>query len=79
MSPLLLSAPEFGISWFTFVVQVMNFSLIIAYLLTLVYAVLRVAKRGKGVEVPIWIIVIAVIPLLGVVGALSHYSKSSPK
>lgn len=66
---------EYSISWLPLIAQVMNFSLIIIYILILVLAVLRVARKGKGIEVPIWIIVIAVIPVLGVIGAFTHYKR----
>ena len=46
---------------------------LIAYLVMTLQATLLVARRGRGVEVPIWIFAIVLLPFIGAIGAAAHY------
>jgi hypothetical protein len=47
--------------------------LVVAYVAMIVTATLRVARKGTGVEVPIWIFAIVLLPFIGAIGAAAHY------
>ena len=67
---------EFGIQWWFLLAQVINLIVVVLYVSLLIRAVLRVARYGKGNEVPIWVFVIVFVPIVGIIGALTHYRKT---
>lgn len=64
-------------------------SYIIAEVVSLIFAVLWIwfcfriicfiCKKGKGVEVPLWILIIIFIPIIGVWAAYIHYKARVTK
>ena len=66
---------SFGISGGLFIAQLLNLIVLIAYIWLVSKAIARASKMGKGVEVPIWIFAIVLLPILGAVSALLHYKK----
>ena len=49
--------------------------LLIAYIGMVVQATLVVARKGAGVEVPVWIFAIVLLPFIGAIGAAAHYKN----
>lgn len=47
--------------------------LVAAYIAMVVQATLLVARRGNGVEVPVWIFAIVMLPFIGAIGAAAHF------
>ena len=80
MSPFLITAQtqseSFGISGGLFFAQILNLIILIAYIWLVCKAIARASKSGEGVEVPLWIFAIVLLPILGAVAALLHYPKS---
>ena len=64
---------DFGFEWRYLLSQLISLVVVVLYFSLLVRAVLRVARYGKGNEVPIWVFVIVVIPIFGIIGAFAHY------
>ncbi|MCC5790858.1 MAG: hypothetical protein JJT75_14610 [Opitutales bacterium] len=56
-------------------IQIFNLLVIVVYIYFAVKAIGRVSRQGKGIEVPIWILVIAFVPVFGILGALLHFPK----
>lgn len=54
-------------------VMLLFWVLVVAYVAMIVTATLRVARKGTGVEVPIWIFAIVLLPFIGAIGAAAHY------
>jgi hypothetical protein len=66
---------SFSISGGLFIAQILNLIVLIAYIWLVCKAIARACKVGKGVEVPIWIFAIVLLPIIGAIAALVHYQK----
>ena len=66
---------SYGMSGKLFLVQIINLIIFIFYIWLVFKAISRVSKVGKGVEVPIWVFAIVLLPIFGAVAALLHYPK----
>jgi hypothetical protein len=79
LTPTLILAQShsesFGISGGLFIAQILNLIVLIAYVWLVCKAIARASKMGNGVEVPIWIFAIILLPIFGAVSALLHYRK----
>ena len=64
---------EFGISWPLFLAQIINFLIVI---LLFILATRSILARGKGTEVPIWIFLSLIIPIVLPIIALIHFRKN---
>jgi hypothetical protein len=67
---------EFGIQWWYLLAQLISLIVVVLYVSLLVRAVFRVARYGKGNEVPMWVFVIVFVPIFGIIGAFTHYRKT---
>lgn len=56
-------------------IQLLNLCLIVLALALLFMAVFRIYKYGKGIEVPIWITLCLIPPILAPACALSFFPK----
>ena len=81
MFPFLIAAAtqseSFGISGGLFIAQILNLVIVIAYIWLVCKAIARASKSGEGVEVPLWVFAIVLLPIFGAVAALLHYPKST--
>lgn len=66
---------EFGINASFFVAQVVNALIIIG---SFALAAKAILTRGKGWEVPVWLILSFLIPVIFPIIALIHFRKSKP-
>lgn len=48
---------------------------LVAYIAMVIQATLLVARKGEGVEVPVWIFAIVLLPFIGAIGAAAHYKN----
>ena len=73
MFRLAAAQSSFGIHPGFLIVQLIIWGLLVAYIVMIVQATLLVARKGEGVEVPVWIFAIVLLPFIGAIGAVAHY------
>ena len=66
---------SFDINGYFLIAQILNLIILVSYIWLVCKAIARVAKMGNGVEVPIWIFAIVLLPIFGAVATLLHYQK----
>ncbi|MBK1833186.1 hypothetical protein [Roseibacillus ishigakijimensis] len=68
-------AYDSGFRWPFFLAQVLNVLIIVFWVWSTIAAVRRVLCEGEGSEVPLWMLVIFLCPILGAVAALLYFRR----
>jgi len=58
-----------------YMVQIINLIIAISYLWFCWKIIVFVCKKGEGLEVPLWVLIIIFIPLIGAWAAYIHYKS----
>ena len=62
----LANSSEFEVSPLHLAFQILNFLIVVAYIYFLIAAIIAVLQKGRGSEIPLWIIAIFLVPLIGI-------------
>jgi hypothetical protein len=70
---LFSTTEQLGPNWAFFVAQLLNFAIIVAALVLFVRAAQAILSRGQGLEVPVWLFLSFLIPVVFPILALKYF------
>jgi hypothetical protein len=68
---------DWGINPALFAIQILNLVIIVLWIWATWKMISFVCKKGKGAEVPLWVLVIVLLPIIGAFAAYIHYRNKT--
>ena len=62
-----------------FIAQILNFIIAVVWIWASFKMISFVCKKGQGSEVPLWVLIIVLLPIVGALASYIHYKNKATK